>query len=209
MEAARGPRLHGRSNYPPGEACRVQRPAGAPGGLRGAAALPLRDGVSALEVESRAHSHTHRSRHLNAKYHRTDRSCLLRGRYLAKFWCTLAWIEQYWNDAKAWTRKLCDYTVPKLKADFPVALDTAAQSPRSALWTTSRPCARSGATVTSGASMASSSSTRGRRALPPGACTAGQTHLTRWCLCEIPSHRRAQLIKMNLASDPQVRSRSN
>ena len=133
----------------------------------------------------------------------------MRGRYLAKFWCTLAWIEQYWNDAKAWTRKLCDYTVPKLKADFPVALDTAAQSPRSALWTTSRPCARSGAAVTSGASMASTSSVRGRRALPPGACIAGQTHLTRWCLCEIPSHRRAHLIKMNLASDPQVRSRSN
>ena len=134
---------------------------------------------------------------------------MLRGRYLAKFWCTLAWIEQYWNGAKAWTRKLCDYTAPKLKADFPVPLDTAAQSPRSALWTTSRPCARSGATVTSGASMASTSSARGRRALPPGACIAGQTHLTRWCLCEIPSHRRAHLIKMDLASDPQVRSRSN
>ena len=57
--------------------------------------------------------------------------------------------------------------------------------------------------------MASASSTRGRRALPPGACTTGQTYLTRWCLCEIPSHRRAHLIKMNLASDPQVRSRSN
>ena len=72
MEAARGPRLHGRSNYPPGEARGVQRPAGAPGELRGAAALPLRDGVSALEVESRAHSHTHRARHLYAKYHQSE-----------------------------------------------------------------------------------------------------------------------------------------
>ena len=49
----------------------------------------------------------------------------MRGRYLAKFWCTLAWIEQYWNDAKAWTRRRYDYTLPKLKAEFPVALDTA------------------------------------------------------------------------------------
>ena len=72
MEAARGPRLHGRSNHPPGEARGVQRPAGAPGELRGAAALSLRDGVSALEVESRAHSHTHRARHLYAKYHQTE-----------------------------------------------------------------------------------------------------------------------------------------
>ena len=72
MEAARGPRLHGRSNYPPGEARRVQRPAGAPEGLRGAAALPLRDVVRALEVESRAHSHTHRARHLYAKYLQTE-----------------------------------------------------------------------------------------------------------------------------------------
>ena len=50
---------------------------------------------------------------------------MLRGRYLAKFWCTLAWIEQYWNDAKGWNRKRGDFTLPKLKANFPVALDTA------------------------------------------------------------------------------------
>ena len=58
--------------------------------------------------------------------------------------------------------------------------------------------------------MASASSTRGRRALPPGACTAGLSrHISLAGAFAIPSHRRAHLIKMNLASDPQVRSRSN
>jgi len=67
--------------------------------------------------------------------------------YLAKFWCSLAWIEQvrfnfpftisfyiifnvsilaqYWADVKAVTRQQCDYTITGLKAVFPVALATA------------------------------------------------------------------------------------
>ena len=43
-----------------------------------------------------------------------------------------------------------------------------------------------------------------------GACTAGLSgHISLAGAFAIPSHRRAHLIKMNLASDPQVRSRSN
>jgi hypothetical protein len=42
--------------------------------------------------------------------------------YLAKFWCTLAWIEQYWNDVKLYCRERCDYTMTGLKEHFPVAL---------------------------------------------------------------------------------------
>ena len=45
--------------------------------------------------------------------------------YLAKFWCTLAWIEQYWNDVKEVTRQKCDFTMPGHKAEFLVALRTA------------------------------------------------------------------------------------
>ena len=33
----------------------------------------------------------------------------------AKFWCSLQWVEQYWNDTKRDTREKCDYTVPTLK----------------------------------------------------------------------------------------------
>ena len=50
--------------------------------------------------------------------------------YLAKFWCTLAWIEQYWNDVKEATRQKCDYTMPGLKVEFPIALRTACPSLR-------------------------------------------------------------------------------
>ena len=40
----------------------------------------------------------------------------------AKFWCSLQWVEQYWNDTKRDTREKCDYTVPTLKKQFPKSL---------------------------------------------------------------------------------------
>ena len=54
-----------------------------------------------------------------------SRVCRFEMTYLPKFWCSLAWIEQYWNDCKRVTREQCDYTMPTLKATFPVALETA------------------------------------------------------------------------------------
>jgi hypothetical protein len=54
-----------------------------------------------------------------------SRVCRFEMTYLPKFWCSLAWIEQYWNDCKRMTREQCDYTMPTLKATFPVALETA------------------------------------------------------------------------------------
>jgi hypothetical protein len=54
-----------------------------------------------------------------------DGECLFSMSYLAKFWCSLAWIEQYWNDCKQVTREQCDYTITGLKAVFPIALASA------------------------------------------------------------------------------------
>jgi len=54
-----------------------------------------------------------------------DRVCHFEMDYLSKFWCTLAFVEQYWNDAKRLTREQCDYTITKLKLVFPIALATA------------------------------------------------------------------------------------
>ena len=56
---------------------------------------------------------------------RDERVCDFEMGYLSKFWCILAWIEQYWNDCKRVTRQQCDYTITGLKAVFPVALATA------------------------------------------------------------------------------------
>ena len=53
------------------------------------------------------------------------RQCEFEVALLSKFWCTLAFVEQYWNDVKRVTREQCDYTMPRLKAVFPVALATA------------------------------------------------------------------------------------
>ena len=53
------------------------------------------------------------------------RTCEFEVAVLSKFWCTLAFIEQYWNDVKQVTRERCDLTMPTLKAVFPVALATA------------------------------------------------------------------------------------
>jgi hypothetical protein len=55
----------------------------------------------------------------------SGRACHFHMAYLPKFWCSLAWIEQYWNDCKRVTREQCDYTVPTLKATFPAALENA------------------------------------------------------------------------------------
>jgi len=51
--------------------------------------------------------------------------CCFEMDYLSKFWCSLAFVEQYWNVAKQATREKCDYTITTLKAVFPVALATA------------------------------------------------------------------------------------
>jgi hypothetical protein len=56
---------------------------------------------------------------------RPDRACFFESHYLPKFWCLLAWIEQYWTDSKRLTCEQCDYTLPTLRATFPVALATA------------------------------------------------------------------------------------
>ena len=44
--------------------------------------------------------------------------------YLAKFWCVLAFIEQFWCDVKRVTRQKCDGTITGLKVHFPEALRT-------------------------------------------------------------------------------------
>jgi hypothetical protein len=56
---------------------------------------------------------------------RPDRACFFESHYLPKFWCLLAWIEQYWTDSKRLTCEQCDFTLPTLRATFPVALATA------------------------------------------------------------------------------------
>jgi hypothetical protein len=56
---------------------------------------------------------------------RPDRACFFESHYLPKFWCLLAWIEQYWTDSKRLTCEQCDYTLPTLRATFLVALATA------------------------------------------------------------------------------------
>jgi len=48
--------------------------------------------------------------------------CCFEMDYLSKFWCSLAFVEQYWNVAKQVTREECDYTITALKFVFPVAL---------------------------------------------------------------------------------------
>jgi len=64
-------------------------------------------------------------KHYNDTRKSEGRHCEFEVALLSKFWCTLAFVEQYWNDVKRVTREQCDYTMPRLKAVFPVALATA------------------------------------------------------------------------------------
>ena len=41
----------------------------------------------------------------------------------AKFWCNLAWVENYWNDTKRHNRERSDGTLPGMKNQFPRSLE--------------------------------------------------------------------------------------
>ena len=43
--------------------------------------------------------------------------------YYPKFHCEFNWMERGWADAKCELRKLCDFTFPSLKTNFPLAVD--------------------------------------------------------------------------------------
>lgn len=108
--------------------------------------------------------------------------------YLAKFWCSLAWIEQYWNDVKEDTRQKCDYTMPNLKKTFPAALATACPPHRIRNY-----MQRSLDHVTALGELGR----HGDFAKIPGLRK------------KYKSHRRSELIRVGQASETKARSRSS
>lgn len=62
---------------------------------------------------------------------RPDRACFFESHYLPKFWCLLAWIEQYWTDSKRLTCEQCDYTFPPSRPRSPSLWHRPARSRKS------------------------------------------------------------------------------
>ena len=106
----------------------------------------------------------------------------------AKFWCNLAWVENYWNDAKRDTRTLCDYTIPTLKKNFPIALRTSV--PPSRMRNYQRKCMEHMKVLQE----------IGRR---------GDFSVYPTLVKKYKSHRNSELIRLGHISEAQVRKRSD